>query len=190
MAKQFNLFQSIISQIGQNVKNEDKEIFEVKKIGNPTKVINILVEEGCFKVDSIENKGHIYEIKYKDLNLNASRLKHLLRWDKSINKDKYNDIVRCDEYECHSFSKDALTEYDGAFCPDNVEHIDMADDSKFDLYAQYKGYTVEQMKVHIKMHYFDKEAILAEYREFLEQCFAQDYEYSEDIDKEVQSVCI
>lgn len=182
MTKKFNLFQSIISQIGQNLKSENEEIFEVKVINNPIKVINILVDEGCFKVDSIENKGFIYQVKYKDLNLNASRLKHLLRWDKSIQKEKYNDLVRFDEYECHSYSKDVLTEWDGAFCSDNVEHIDPIDDSKFDLYAQYKGYTVEQMKSFIEANWLNRESIIAEYREFLEQCFAADYEVGEDIE--------
>lgn len=182
MARQFNLFQSIINQIGKHVKNDDRNLtFEVSKLSKPVKVINILVSEGCFKVDSITEKATVYEIRYKDLNLNASRLKHLLRWDKSINKDTYNDLVRYDEYECHSYSKDTLTEYDGAFCPDNVEHIDPVDDCKFDLYAQYKGYTVKQMKSYIESGYLDKESILAEYREFLEQCFAADYEYGEDI---------
>ena len=183
MAK-FNLFNYIINQIKENLKSETQnETFEVSKLSKPITVVNILVSEGAFKVDSINEKATVYEIKYKDLNLNASRLKHLLRWDKSINREKYNDIVRYDDYECHSYSKDVLTEWDGAFCPDNVEHIDPVDDSKFDLYAQYKGYTVEQMKSFIEANWLNRESIIAEYREFLEQCFAADYEIGEDVEE-------
>ena len=182
MAK-FNLFQSIISQIGNNVKSENNYVFEVRKMNQPFTVINILVREGCFKVSSIHDKGCIYEIRYKDLNLNASRLRHLLRWDKSIQREKYNDMVRFDEYECKSVSKDVLTEYDGAFCSDNIEHLDLKDDCTFDLYAQMKGYTAEQLESYIEAGYIDRETLMAEYREFLEQCLAKDYEIGEDIEE-------
>lgn len=185
MARQFNLFKSIISQIGQNVKNEDKEIFEVKKIGNPVKVINILVEEGCFKIDSIENKGYIYEIRYKDLNLNSQRLRHLLRWDKSINKDTYNDLVRYDDYECHSYSKDALTEYDGAYCADTSIYYPDAD-CMFDLYLKIKGYkSVDAYLSYVEAGYLNNDIVMAEYREWLEQSKAADYEIGEDAEEYV-----
>ena len=185
MAKQFNLFQSIISQIERNVKSEDNSnVIEISKLNKPTTVINILVDEGCFKVDSIKDKVTLYEIRYKDLNLNASRLKHLLRWDKSIDRETYNDTVRYDDYECKCVSKDVLTEWDGAYCKDTVDHLEYTDDCKFDLYAQMKGYTPEQLQSLIEGGYINKDIIQMEYIEFLEQCFAKDYEYGEDFEEE------
>lgn len=183
MTKKFNLFQYIISQIGNNVKNgNENDTIEVSKYNNPTTVINVMVREGCFKVDSIEQKANIYEIRYKDLNLNASRLKHLMRWDKSIDRLKLNDMLRFEDMR--AYTTDALTEYDGAYCSDNVEHLSYLDDCTFELFAQMKGYTPNELQSYIEAGFLNKEILQMEYIEFLEQCLAKPYEFGEELEEE------
>ena len=171
MTKKFNLFQYIISQIGNNVKNgNENDTIEVSKYNNPTTVINVMVREGCFKVDSIEQKANIYEIRY------------LMRWDKSIDRLKLNDMLRFEDMR--AYTTDALTEYDGAYCSDNVEHLSYLDDCTFELFAQMKGYTPNELQSYIEAGFLNKEILQMEYIEFLEQCLAKPYEFGEELEEE------
>lgn len=184
MTKKFNLFQYIISQIGNNVKNgEENDTIEVSKFNNPTTVINVMVREGCFKVYEISEKDNVYTIKYKDLNLNTNRLKHLLRWDKSIDRLKLNDMLRYEDMR--AYTTDALTEYDGAYTGDNIEHLAYTDDCTFDLYAQMKGYTPNELQSYIEAGFISREELQAEYIEFLEQSIAKDWQFKEDEELEL-----
>ena len=181
MKTKFNLFNYVINQIKNNLMNDSEQIIEVHQEEYPTGVLQWFCKtQGAFKIDGAnvkkyEEKGKtIWVIPYKDLNLKAPSLEHLRQFDKSEDKLKLNDEYRYEEMR--AFTTEALTEYDGAYCKDNVEHLAYTDDCTFDLYAQMKGYTPDQLQSLIEAGYLSREELQMEYIEFLEQCVAADYE--------------
>lgn len=189
----YNYFNNIINQIKNNlIEDNNNHNIEIKSNKYPTGILQYFCKrQGAFKIDVDNVKithtndkygNNIYLISYKDLNLDAPCLKHLKQYDKSIDRIKLNDELRYEDMR--AYSTDSLTEYDGAYCKDTSVYYDDAD-TMFDYYLYTKGYTYKQYEYALEKHWLDKETVMCEYRLFLEQTKAQDYEIGEDVEDEL-----
>ena len=185
MAKKFNLFEFIVSQIGKNLQGEKKNEIYVS-LANKNEaivIINNIAKNGGLKIVSVKENYGDFIVEYKDVNLNSPSLKTLLKYDESLSRLEYNDKIRYEDYQW--YSTPYLTEIDGAFIGDGskVEHLAPEDYAFANYVVQERGWKDLPEFMNVLGTYWREE--LDKYnKEFMLYQIAPEWSYGEDLEEE------